>query len=702
MKNRWSDQDAHQFVAQYGTQWGEDLALRTYTTRLLGSDAALVLHGGGNTSVKATYRNVFGQAMPALFMKASGFNMAKIEPPGHTPLDLEYLKRLCALPELSDDAMAGEFLLHRLDPEAAPPSIETLSHAYLPAKFIDHTHADAILVLTNQPEGDKLIREALGDGVALVDYFKPGFKLAKAVIAAYDSNPGCRALVWLRHGIMTWGATAQASYEAMIDLVTRAEEFAARRASKPLVVVVHTPLAEAEKRLVEIVPVVRGLMGRRALERAEPQRRRVIVRHIVNPSILDFLASDRGKELALTPTLTSDHLIRTKALPLWIDDPDYSDPVKLRAQLTKGFEEYALQYQAYLARHAALMPPGMQPFDSLPRVVLLPGLGALCAGKDVYAANIARDITAQTLAAKAKIAAMGTYQGLDERHLFEVEYFTLQHAKLRTDEPPLGREVAIVTGAAGAIGSAIAEGLLKQGCHVALTDLPGAALDKLGAELSSQYGDRVVTAPLDVTDPASVTQGFEAVIRTWGGVDLVIINAGIAMVSPLEQMDLQAFQRVERVNTDGTLLLLRESARHFRLQGTGGDIILVSTKNVFMPGAKFGAYSATKAAAHQLARIASQEMAELDVRVNMVAPDAVFSHGSRRSGLWAEVGPDRMRARGLDEKGLEEYYRSRNLLKAAVTAQHVSRAVLFFATRQTPTTGATIPVDGGLPDATPR
>jgi len=255
---------------------------------------------------------------------------------------------------------------------------------------------------------------------------------------------------------------------------------------------------------------------------------------------------------------------------------------------------------------------------------------------------------------------------------------------------------------AGAIGSATSEGLLENGCHVALTDLPSAALENLGVQLRQTYGERVTTAYLDVTDPASVSQGFEAAIKTWGGVDLVIVIAGLAMVSSLELMDFAGFRRIECVNTEGTLLLLREAARHLRVQGTGGDIILVSTKNVFMPGAKFGAYSATKAEAHQLARIASQEMAEAGVRVNMVAPDAVFSHGSRRSGLWAEVGPDRMRARGLDEKGLEAYYQSRNLLKAAVTAEHVSRAVLFFATRQTPTTGATIPVDGGLPDSTPR
>jgi NAD(P)-dependent dehydrogenase (short-subunit alcohol dehydrogenase family) len=286
-----------------------------------------------------------------------------------------------------------------------------------------------------------------------------------------------------------------------------------------------------------------------------------------------------------------------------------------------------------------------------------------------------------------------------------MEYFPLQHAKLegyRVVQTQLGRHVALITGAAGAIGLGIAEKLLQEGCHVALTDLAGEGLDAACSDLTSRYGNRVIAVPLDVTDQQSVHQGFEAVSENWGGVDLLIVNAGIAHVCSLAEMSLEAFRRLERVNVEGTLLVLSESARHFQLQGTGGDIVLVSTKNVFAPGARFGAYSATKAASHQLARIASLELAEVGVRVNMVAPDAVFSHGSRRSGLWAEVGPDRMKARGLDEKGLEEYYRSRNLLKARVTAEHVGRAVLYFATRQSPTTGATIPVDGGLPDATPR
>jgi len=267
---------------------------------------------------------------------------------------------------------------------------------------------------------------------------------------------------------------------------------------------------------------------------------------------------------------------------------------------------------------------------------------------------------------------------------------------------PLRNKVALVTGAAGAIGYGICRGLLENGCHLAASDLPGEKLNGFTADLKQTAGQRVMGVPIDVTDNESVVKGLEAIIKAWGGIDILVVNAGIAMVSHLKEIELEAFRKLERVNVEGTLLTLREIARHFIAQGTGGDIIIVSTKNVPSPGAGFGAYSATKAACHQLGRIASIELAQYGVRVNMVAPDGVFSEGKYKSGLWAEVGPDRMRARGLDEEGLQEYYRSRNLLKIQITGRHVANAVLFFATRQTPTTGVTIPVDGGLPDATPR
>jgi len=262
--------------------------------------------------------------------------------------------------------------------------------------------------------------------------------------------------------------------------------------------------------------------------------------------------------------------------------------------------------------------------------------------------------------------------------------------------------VALVTGASGAIGAGICRGLLEAGYRVAASDVVQEPLDELVAELGNIAAGRVIGVHLDVTDPDSVAAGYDAVFDAWSRLDIVIANAGLAAVAPLVDLELDVFRKLERVNVEGTLLTLAEAGRRFRDQGEGGDIVLISTKNVFSPGAQFGAYSATKAAAHQLARIASQEFAEYGVRVNMVAPDAVFSDGDRRSGLWAEVGPSRMRARGLSDSELEDYYHDRNLLKARVTAEDVARAVLFFVTHQTPTTGATIPVDGGLPDSTPR
>ena len=702
MKSRWSDADAAAFVERYSKQWGENLALRAYSSRLLGAEKELVYHGGGNTSVKCVFSTILGEKIPAVYVKASGRDLATIEPEGHTGLDLDALRRLRILPALDDDAMTGELLARRFDARAASPSIEALLHAFTSAKFVDHTHADAILVLTNQSNGKERVREALGGNVVFLDYAKPGFPLAKAVADALDRSPGCEGVVLAKHGLLTWGESARASYEKTIDLVTRAEEYAASKLERTVRAGAVTDPVVARERYIQTAPILRGALAAKTDDPDRPYDR-FILRPLITEDVLALVDSPEGKRIALTPPLTADHLIRTKPLPLWIDDPAYGDEAKLKGQIVYAVADYARRYEEYLARHADGFAPGVARFDPNPRVILLPGLGAVCAGAGVGDAGMARDITAETLAVKSKIAAMGTYEGLSEDHLFDMEYLPLQHAKLlKNDRPPLAREVALVTGAAGAIGAGVCEELLKAGCHVAVSDLHGEALTTLAVELRKTYGERVFAVPLDVTDTGSVKEGFRRVIQAWGGIDLVVANAGIAHVSPLTELDPEAYRRLERVNVEGTLNVIAEAGRLFRKQGTGGDIVLVSSKNVFSPGAGFGAYSATKAAAHQLARIASLELAPIDVRVNMVAPDAVFSHGTRRSGLWAEIGPDRMKARGLDEKGLEDYYRGRNLLKTRVTAVHVARAVLFFATRQTPTTGATIPVDGGLPDATPR
>jgi rhamnose utilization protein RhaD (predicted bifunctional aldolase and dehydrogenase)/NAD(P)-dependent dehydrogenase (short-subunit alcohol dehydrogenase family) len=702
MQNRWSESDAAAAVQAASCE--NNLALLTYATRLLGCEPDLALHGGGNTSCKRILPNLLGEKQSALFIKSSGINLATIQPSDFVALDLAYLTRLLDLRVLSDEAMAGEFACHCLRASSRRASVETLVHVVLPHEFVMHTHPSAILALTNRSDGIQAVAAALGQEIAMVPYAMAGLDLGRAVRDTMARLPQAHALVLMHHGLVTWGATARAAYDATIELVSRAEAYLERHRSRSL----GTPplsVADREQKYLKLAPVIRGVIGPAT---PDALSERVILDPLLDPEVAQWIEASEGKRLALSAPLTTDYLIRTRRIPLWLDHAALDDAKKFREELAQSVAAYQAEYLGYVQRHARGVQVGSQPRDFLPRVLMLPGLGVVCVGTNAADAAMVRDITRQGLRVKATIYQGGAdYLSLDDEHLFDMEFRAYQQAKLGAHglgdaAHSLASSVALVTGAAGAIGSGICEALLATGCHVAATDLPGPALDGLVAELGQRYPSRVAAVAMDVTDPASVTAGFAQVIRTWGGVDCVIVNAGIAHVAPLAELTLDAFRKLESVNIEGTLLMLAEAGRHFALQGTGGDIVLISTKNVFAPGAGFGAYSATKAAAHQLARIASLELAPLGVRVNMVAPDAVFSHGQKRSGLWAAVGPNRMKARGLDERGLEEYYRSRNLLKAAVTAEHVARAVLFFITHQTPTTGTTIPVDGGLPDATPR
>ena len=704
MNNNWVEAEAKDFTRAHGAVAGDAIALLTYATRLVGRQPDLAMHGGGNTSLKGVIKTLAGDEMAALFVKASVVAMDGMTPADFIALDLAYLKKLRRIPALADEMMAREFRTRMLQPSDALPSIETLMHAFIDRPAVVHTHPDAVLTLSNRIDGDETVIAALGGDVGVVPYANAGLALGRAVADELDRNRECRAIVVMHHGLITWGSDPKAAYDATVEMVARAEAFilASRRRRYPAGRAGN--LETAQRRYVQIAPLLRGLLSPPSTDPDRPYEK-IILSPLISREVLDFVDSPGAAELARSAPLTPDYLIRTKAYPLCIERPAYDDIPLLRRQLAGEIDSFRTRYDAYVKKYtprlAGFTASG---FDLLPKVVLLPGLGAVCAGPDLEAARISRDITGQALTVKQAIAETGgTYLGLAEEHLFDIEFRMFQRAKVSgTDRMPLRGSVAVVTGAAGAIGSGICEELLRQGCNVAVTDLPGEPLERMIRTLTEIYGDRAVGLPLDVADAASVSGAFKGVAAAFGGIDIVVINAGLAHVAPLTELDPEAFRKLERVNVEGTLLLLAEAGKCFRLQNTGGDIVLISTKNVFAPGAKFGAYSATKAAAHQLCRIASLEFAELGVRVNMVAPDAVFAHGEKKSGLWAQVGPDRMKARGLDEEGLEEYYRQRNLLKARVTAEHVARAVVFFATRQTPTTGATLPVDGGLPDATPR
>ncbi|HWB87501.1 MAG TPA: SDR family NAD(P)-dependent oxidoreductase [Bryobacteraceae bacterium] len=667
---------------------------------MLAAEQVSSIRSAGSSSVKGTYTTIFDETLPALFIAPSG-QRPNIEPEEYAAVDLQYLRKLGCLSSLADHTMRHELNTHRFDFRASEPPPKTLCHALIPNKFVDHVCSEAMLTLAQQPDSDEAVRHTFGDDVIVLPYYRSVFDLAKATVEAYDGHPNARAIIWMFYGILTWGDTAAEVYSSVAELVTRAEEYVAQQAKRSLTVHFQSSIELAKERAKQVCPIVRGALAQGVRGPREPLGR-TIVRPLIDAPILQLLSSERGKDLAFSPPLAGSDLAILKPFPLWLESPEYDDSERLRNQFLKATAEFAQAYEAYFARNASALGEDVQIFDLMPRLVFLPGMGVLCIGPDVNTSTAVCDIVRGVLKVKAGIAEPEGYKTVPEMEQFRMEYGLFSPRRQSIAPGLLAGRTAMVTGAAGAIGAGICESLMRQGCAVALADLPGEGLTTLVEEFRKQYPDLAMELPFDVTNPDAVSCAFEKIILTWGGLDLVVLNAGIAHVSSLADMQLGAFQKLERVNIEGTLNILSECARHFRLQGSGGDIVLISTKNVFAPGAKFGAYSATKAAAHQLARIASLEFAELKVRVNMVAPDAVFGHGSRQSGLWASVGADRARSLGMEAEELEAYYQSRNLLKTKITAADVGNAVLYFATQQSPTTGVTISVDGGLPAATPR
>jgi len=706
MKSRWSDADAREAVQEWGPRYGELLALRIYSSRLIGIEPDLVLHGGGNTSLKAPYRTLLGDDLPCLYVKGSGSSLDRVGPRDFPALDLGYLRRLEALASLSDEEMVNQLRTHLFDATAPNPSVEALLHAFLPHRFVDHSHADAVLALTNQPDGEKLVREAVGDRVAVLPYIMPGFPLAKAVAKAARDAPGLTAIVLIKHGLFTFGADARESYERHIELVDACQRFAESRSRGRSVISIGTMPpgpAPAADLVARAAPVLRGLLAEHG---SDPQDapRRVILDWRASPEVLAFCASRAAAALTERGPLTPDHVIRTKALPLFLEDPAWDDAICLRKQLERAVASYRAAYDAYFEEQARAKGVSPKKLDSGPRVVLLPGAGALCFGKTKRDAAIAADITEHTLRTKALGEALGRYEALAPSDLFDMEYWSLEQAKLgATAESPLERQVVLVTGGAGAIGIGVGEVCAGAGAHVVLADLDETRAQAAAEKLVRNHGPgRAVGVAMDVTDEGSVRRAFDAACAIYGGVDVVVPNAGVAVVAPIADISVAEVRRVAEVNYLGVLLTLREAARIFRMQGTGGNVVVNASKNVFAPGKDFGAYSASKAAAHQLGKVAAIELAPLGVRVNLINADAVFAEGEVPSGLWQSVGPARARSRGVPVETLPDFYRDRSLLRTRVSARHVGNAVVFFASNQTPTTGATLPVDGGIVEAFPR
>ncbi|MFZ5563320.1 MAG: bifunctional aldolase/short-chain dehydrogenase [Thermodesulfobacteriota bacterium] len=671
-----------------------DLAACIHASRLLGGNPAMVLHGGGNTSVKLAGKDIFGRDQRILFIKGSGVDMAHIDPEGFAAMDLSALEKIRALDHLTDEEMENQLCRHRLDLKAPAPSVETLLHAFLPHRFVNHTHADAVLALTNRKKGKAVVQEALGAGVCVTAYEKSGLPLAKQVVAAWEKTPESDTVVVMYHGIFTFSDNAETACNRMIEHVQKAEKWLS---AHQVSAVPGTVAAPSGGTCARVVQVIRGTCSP---VDGSGKRRRLLASLRTDVDLVAISLSREARKICASGVLTPDHAIRTKNRIAFLPSVPGNDD-SLRALAARVVSAYAEDYQTYLSANAGKQPPAGA--DPLPRVFLVAGLGLVALGPTRKAAAVAADIAAHTIRVKAR-CGMRNYRPIAENHVFDMEFWPFQQRKTASGPAlPLEGQAALVTGAAGAIGFGVADRLLAAGAVVVAADLDETGLAHVCDLLAKRHGrDRVESVAFDVTDFGQTEQAFMKASLKTGGIDIVVPNAGIAHVATIENLEPAAFNRVVSVNLAGTFNTIKASVPVFRRQGTGGNIIVISTKNVFDPGAAFGAYSAAKAGAHQIAKIAAIELAPLGVRANMVNPDAVFGDAAVPSKLWELIGPDRMKARGLDPEGLKEYYRQRNLLKASVTAEHVGNVVVFFASDLSPTTGASFPVDGGNPAAFPR
>jgi rhamnose utilization protein RhaD (predicted bifunctional aldolase and dehydrogenase)/NAD(P)-dependent dehydrogenase (short-subunit alcohol dehydrogenase family) len=691
MESRYDPEAAARIVEELAGRASEALAMRTYTARLVGSDPRLVLHGGGNTSVKASARTALGDTVEVLHIKGSGADLATIEPAGHPAVRLEPLLRLRTLETLSDEAMVNELRSQLLDASAPNPSIETLLHAFLPARFIDHTHADAILALADQRDGKGIFASIFGKGLVWVPYVMPGFALAKRCLEEFEkvaANDEPVVMVLERHGLFTWGATAEESYERTIDAVNRAELYLADRSGTVAVTAGERTEAGAE---VAVLPRLRGVLAKLAGDAPE---RGPIVRTRATQAILAFLERRDAADLVAKGCATPDHVIRTKPTALLVQRPAFPDGAKLSAQLESALSDYARRYDAYFEDMCRMKKVKRAKLDPWPRIVLLPGFGACSVAATPREADVALDIYEHTVDVMASAADVGTYTPVTRADLFDMEYWSLEQAKIKPAAPaPLAKCVALVTGAASGIGLATVERLLGAGAHVAMVDRDFDALVSAVERVARGRKERVLMVVADVREEDPVKAAFARTVGAWGGVDLVVSNAGTA---PEGRLETAAGETALRESIDVNCMAHARVARYavdvMTAQGRGGCLLFNASKAAFNPGPGFGPYAVAKGALVALMRQLAIDLGAQGIRSNAVNADRI-----RTALFGGGVVESRAKARGLS---VDDYFRS-NLLSREVTAEDVADAFVYLAGARS-TTGCVVTVDGGNAAAFPR
>lgn len=667
-----------------------------YRSHLLGTDRSVANWGGGNTSTKTIETDFRGRPIEVMWVKGSGSDLATMQARHFTGLRLEDVRPLIELPEMPDEEMVAYLAHCMLDSKQPRPSIETLLHAFLPFPHVDHTHPDAIISLCCAENGRQLASEIYGDRFVWVPYVRPGFTLSKMIAEGVKNNPRAELVLMEKHGLVTWGETSEASYCKTIDSINEAQSYIESHSrQRPLFGgAKYAPLALTERQeiLAQILPGIRGAVS---------EEQRMIVTYDDADDVLAFVNSNDAPTLSQVGAACPDHLVHTKRVPLYIDwNPSTGDIPQLQAKLDAGILAFKETYCDYFERNKN---EGDTLAAAAPRVILIPGVGMVNTGRSWALSRVSGDLYHRAISVMQGTTALGNFTSLNEKESYDVEYWPLELYKLSLlpPEAEFSRQVGLITGGAGGIGSATCQRFVSEGMHVVITDINLERAQQVALEINQKFGEgRAIAAKMDVTNEQAIKESYEKAILMYGGVDVVVNNAGLATSSPFEETTLKEWNLNMDVLATGYFLVAREAFKIMKKQGRGGSMVFVASKNSVYAGKNASAYSVAKAAEAHLARCIAVEGGAYGIRVNSVLPDAVLQGSTIWNSSWRE---DRARSYGVEPDELEEYYRKRTTLLVNVLPEDIANAIAFMASsKASKTTGCMITVDGGVAAAFTR